>query len=438
MDWFEDQVNNYCCPALSGFQQWQILDGAAQAIASMGGFSGAPFAGDQFASSVQGWFDANNGNYSGIVSEILNSGAFEGLDWLLTAGEFMYTDFGGNNRNGSGGGNFATESNGYWQIYDMIDLVSVNGSWGVFGSEWNEGNASYVNFTFGDWQEWVEGHADEWGEKSQQLIEFWSTQQWFNNIRNGTMNIYGPGGEGGGGGTPGEIPIIIMETVEWPFPTGCITKTYQQSINDYLTTHGKNQSLLTDMNSFWIQMSADQGLEWTLAPGSVAEVLTGTAYGSISLQNFLNSIDPTGAKWAAFQPCWLLPEFNSLIARVESQLLIGTFWNPPQAQNDVEAGELFENANWNEMRLDEDCCSVDALSIAEDYDAMPNLDWIWASNSSLQIADQIVPYLDAACCNLNETILGFLNTTNMTDGYGSLHGDPHVIVQTPGQGMVTN
>ena len=85
------------------------------------------------------------------------------------------------------------------------------------------------------------------------------------------------------------------------------------------------------------------------------------------------------------------------------------------------------------MRLDEECCSVDALSIAEDYDAMPNLAWIWASNSSLQIADQIVPLLDPLCCNTNETLLGFFNVTNQTDGYGSLHGDPHVIVQTAGQ-----
>jgi len=345
----------------------------------------------------------------------------------------MTPDFGGNNRNASGGANYATSSNGYWQIYDMIDLVSVNGSWNIFGNEWNEGNASYVNFTMGHWNSWLESNEDEWGGNSQQLIEFWSTMEWFNAIRNGTMNIYGPGGESGEGGTSGEIPIIIMESVEWPFPTGCITKTYQASINEYLTTHGKNSSLLTDMNSFWIQMSFEQGLDWTLAPGSVSEVLTGTAYGTISLQNFLNTIDPSGAKWAAFEGCWSLPEFNSLIARIESQLLIGTFWDPPAAADSVEAGELFENANWNELRIDEECCSVDALSIAEDYDAMPNLDWIWASNSSLQIADQIVPLLDPACCDFNGTLLGFFNVTNQTDGYGSLHGDPHVIVQTQGQ-----
>jgi hypothetical protein len=147
----------------------------------------------------------------------------------------------------------------------------------------------------------------------------------------------------------------------------------------------------------------------------------------------LNDLDPTGAKWAAFEPCWALSEFNSLIARVESQLLIGTFWDPPAATDSVEAGVLFEDANWNELRLDEDCCSVDALSIAEDYDAMPNLDWIWATNSSLQIADQIVPLLDSACCDFNSSLLGFFNMTNQTDGYGSLHGDPHVIVQTQGQ-----
>ena len=55
MDWFEDQVGNYGPPALSGFQQWEILEGAAQAIASMNSFSGAPFAGDQFATAVQGF-----------------------------------------------------------------------------------------------------------------------------------------------------------------------------------------------------------------------------------------------------------------------------------------------------------------------------------------------------------------------------------------------
>lgn len=449
-EWFQDNLATYGPPSLGGAHQSEILGGVAQAIAEMGSLSGgggAAYAGDNFASGVSGWFAQNDGNNSAIVDELLNSGAFEGLDWLLTAGESMMTDFGGNSGgNGSmsdfAGGN--AQQNGYWQLYDMIDMASNGGNWNWFGNEFNGGNASYSNASYSWWDEWVNSQMD-WGPDSQSLWDKWSSFESYNNIKNGTKNIYGPAGPPGATGAPTGPVIITMETWEWPLAAECVTKTYSEDINEYLTEMGKSQDILDDVAQAWSEAT------FTMSCGSVA-------YGINShMSNWMNEADPTGAKWAALQPCLLAPQFDSLVIRIEAQLTVAKQWDPAQ-------GDAYEEIDWEWLTFDLTQEELTQEFIETGLETMEELQFLFDD-------DTIDP--EEMALNLTE-LLGTAETTTAaamtttagnpyapnpsnstgspynpgedstggdpyappSDGYGDVYGDPHVKVKSQGQQAV--
>ena len=65
----------------------ELLGNVAQAIYAAGdngAGGGAAYAGDTFATNIQKWFDENDAGNAYLISSLLNSGAYEGLDWMLT------------------------------------------------------------------------------------------------------------------------------------------------------------------------------------------------------------------------------------------------------------------------------------------------------------------------------------------------------------------
>jgi hypothetical protein len=88
--------------------------------------------------------------------------------------------FGGNNRHNCGG---ATLTNGYWQIYDMIDLVRINDSWNAFAYDWN-------NVIFTSWDSWLESHINKWGPNSQLFIDFWKMDEMLDTLYDAFTNNY--------------------------------------------------------------------------------------------------------------------------------------------------------------------------------------------------------------------------------------------------------
>ena len=94
--------------------------------------------------------------------------------------------FGGNNRDNCGG---ATLTNGYWQIYDMIDVVRDNDflgiSWDFFDNHW-ENKLDILR----RWFSWLDSHIDKWGPNSQLFIDFWSMEE----MTDALYSLYNIGG----------------------------------------------------------------------------------------------------------------------------------------------------------------------------------------------------------------------------------------------------
>ena len=65
----------------------EIMGNVLQALGSMGSLGGAgdaAHAGDNFAAGMNAWFAENDANNSALIASLFESGAFEGLDWMLT------------------------------------------------------------------------------------------------------------------------------------------------------------------------------------------------------------------------------------------------------------------------------------------------------------------------------------------------------------------
>jgi len=471
MEWWEDQLHLYGPPKgnalVENSNQWNnLMDGAAQAISEMNSLGGG-YSGENFAKGIQDWFDANDANNSAIVEQILNSGEYEGLDWLLTAGDSMYQSFGGNNRNGSGGANYATDANGYWNIYDMIDLVSNGGQWNMFGSEYNSGDADYSNFTYDVWGAWINGSAGDWGEDAHQLMEQFGSQEFFGTTRNSTNNIYpstggGGGGDGGEGGDDGGPTIIEIESVSWPIASDCIRKTAGETITAFLASEGKTDATVTaDLAAWQTAMDTAVSGTFTIPPGEAHNIL-GTETHAASLHTYLDTQDATGASWDAFSPCMTYdndPGYPAFIARLETQLALAELWatHPLQETDPVGAGTAYESVDWDRFLFTDDCCQINQQNTNATLNSLPGLQWMLQLQFDIVISN-LYGRLDISCCDNSTNFLIFNATsttgavsstaattttaynaggydtmapaTNGSNGYGSMYGDPHVIVQS--------
>ena len=87
-------------------------------IGSLGGAYDSFSAGEKFASGINTWFAENDVHNSLIISDMLNSKNFGGLDWLLRVS--LTISWGNSELNENGD----AAQNGYWEIFDMIDLLA--------------------------------------------------------------------------------------------------------------------------------------------------------------------------------------------------------------------------------------------------------------------------------------------------------------------------
>ena len=116
---------------------------ALSSIGSLGGAYDASSAGEKFASGINTWFAENDVHNSLIISDMLNSKNFGGLDWLLRVSLTISWENSELNENGD------AAQNGYWSFYHMIDHVAGDsGSWNLFGKSSNNIYTKYLSSFF--------------------------------------------------------------------------------------------------------------------------------------------------------------------------------------------------------------------------------------------------------------------------------------------------
>jgi hypothetical protein len=107
---------------------------ACASLGSLGvhfGVTTSSYTGEHFSSRFFSWFAENDITNVAIISGLLDSRDYEGLNWLLTSSQSMFENFGANPDDTSGlNENGDAAQNGYWEIFDMIDLLAGEfGTW---------------------------------------------------------------------------------------------------------------------------------------------------------------------------------------------------------------------------------------------------------------------------------------------------------------------
>ena len=204
----------------------------AAAMGNLGWYDG----GDVFKAEMNAWFAANgNGNQSAVAAAILaDQEAWEGLDWLITAGGMWGGEFGANN-----GGST-------WGMYDMMDEIRNDGQWNMFGKD---GNGNYNNIS-AEWMgNWIYGQDSGW-QNEQYLKEYMNGTNTYAAFFNATNNIALPGGGGGGGGGGGDGDgVNWSEIVNYPVNDDCLKQVVTEDVLEFFNFNSKSQEVLDGVSA---------------------------------------------------------------------------------------------------------------------------------------------------------------------------------------------
>jgi hypothetical protein len=172
------------------------------------------------------------------------------------------------------------------------------------------------------------------------------------------------------------------------------------------------------------------------------------------MQNWMWAADPTGAKYNALLPCLVAPEFDSLVIRLEAQLIVAKEWDPNNAQD-------YEDIDWDWLTFDLTQEDLTEEFLQTNLEQMEELQFLFDDDTidPNEMAFNLTQLLGTF---EGETTTAAMVTTTagnpyapspdnstgspydpgaMTqgpyapagDGYGDVYGDPHVRVKAQGQ-----
>ena len=219
-------------------------------------------------------------------------------------------------------------------------------------------------------------------------------------------------------------------------------------------------------------MDTEAGGTFTIPPGQAHNIMA-TETHAASIHTYMDSQDATGASWDAISPCMSYdndPGYAAFIARLETQLALAELWgqHPEITQNSdsIAAGLAYEAIDWSRFEFTNTCCQVTPEATNATILSLAGLEWMNQAQVDVVVSN-LFSRLDTSCCTINNSTnstIDFFNVTttggvasstaattttaynaggyqtmapsNGSNGYGSMYGDPHVIVQSDNQEAV--